>query len=301
MLSFKHEVFLEVAQLKSFTKASHALYISQPAISKHIQQLEEEYGVPLFERKGSGIFLTPSGEVLLTATMKAKAIGQKVKFDLSTFHDQYAAKGELRLGASTTVALYIIPPILSGFHQKHPHVRASLVNRNSENVLKALLEHEIDLGIIEGRTKSSKVSNKLFLTDEVVPVCSSRSPLADNPKLKVRDLKNSPVALRERGSGTLAALKQALAGKGIRISDLKSGVQLSGTEALKNFILADLCIGFLPLRSIEKELLTGSMTRLYVEGLTIKRQFYFIQRHGESNNDIGASFVRFAKAYHNLK
>lgn len=167
--------------------------------------------------------------------------------------------------------------------------------------MKALLEHEIDLGIIEGRTKSSKVSNKLFLTDEVVPVCSSRSPLADNPKLKVRDLKNSPVALRERGSGTLAALKQALAGKGIRISDLKSGVQLSGTEALKNFILADLCIGFLPLRSIEKELLTGSMTRLYVEGLTIKRQFYFIQRHGESNNDIGASFVRFAKAYHNLK
>lgn len=85
----------EVAQLKSFTKASHALYISQPAISKHIQQLEEEYGVPLFERKGSGIFLTPSGEVLLTATMKAKAIGQKVKFDLSTFHDQYAAKVNL--------------------------------------------------------------------------------------------------------------------------------------------------------------------------------------------------------------
>ncbi len=301
MLSFKHVVFLEVAQLKSFTKASQALYISQPAISKHIQQLEEEYCVPLFERKGNSINITSAGVILLAAVLKAKTIGEKVQFDLSTFRDQDAAKGELKLGASTTVALYIIPGILSAFHQKLPHVKVSLANRNSENVLKALLEHEIDLGIIEGKNKSSKVSSQLFLTDEVIPVCSKRSPLATKPIMRIRDLKRYSVALREQGSGTLAALKSALSVHGVRLSDLQSRIQLSGTEALKNFILADECIGFLPMLSVEKELLAGTLVRLHVDGLSIKRQFYFIQRHGDNTSALGALFIRFAKAHHNLK
>ena len=301
MISFKHEVFLEVAQLRSFTKASQALYVSQPAISKHIHQLEAEYRVPLFERRRSGIFLTPAGEVLLAAVLKAKAIGQKVQFDISKARDEFEAKGALRLGASTTVALYIIPEVLSAFHQKYPHVKITLLNRNSENILNALLDHEIDLGITEGRSKSSKVTGQLFITDEVIPVCSSRSPLAEKQKMKLRELTSCPVALRERGSGTLAALKQALSGQGLRLSDLRSTVELSGTEALKNFILADVCIGFLPSRSVEKELAAGSLVRLYVEGLKINRQFYFMQRHGEGADDLLAAFVRFAKVFHNLK
>src|SRR6185295_10364598 len=103
MLSFKHEVFLEVAQLKSFTKASHSLYISQPAISKHIKQLESEYKTSLFERKGNTITLTDAGELLLAAIIRAKTIEKQLEFDISTRLDQFSAKGELKLGASTTV------------------------------------------------------------------------------------------------------------------------------------------------------------------------------------------------------
>jgi len=301
MLSFKHEVFLEVAQLKSFTKASQSLYISQPAITKHIKKLEEDYKTSLFERKGNTIALTPAGEILVEALVKAKNIERQLEFDISTNRDQYSAKGELKLGASTTVALYIIPAVLSEFHQKHPHVMISLLNRNSENVLKALLDREIDLGIMEGKNKPSIVNSQLFLTDEVIPVCSSSSPLARKQKLYVEEIKKHPVALRERGSGTLAALKYALSTVGIKLSDLNVSVRLGGTEALKNFILADQCIGFLPMRSVAKELTNGSLVRLFIEGLSITRQFYFIQRHGDEKDGLSNAFLRFAKTHYNLK
>ncbi len=301
MLSFKHEVFLEVAQLKSFTKASQSLYISQPAISKHVKQLEEDYKTSLFERKGNTISLTPAGQILLDALTKARALEKQLEFDISTHRDPYSAKGELKLGASTTVALYIIPPVLSGFHQKHPHVRISLLNRNSETILKALLDHEIDLGIMEGKNKLSMVNSQLFLTDEVIPVCSAASRLAKKPTLQISDIHKYKIALRERGSGTLAALKYALGSHGIKLSDLDVSVRLSGTEALKNFILADECIGFLPMRSVAKELANSTLTRLYIDGLSITRQFYFIQRHGDKNNGLSNAFLKFAKTHYNIK
>jgi len=301
MLSFKHEVFFEVARLKSFTKASQSLYISQPAISKNIKQLEHEYKSSLFERRGNTISLTPIGEMLFGALIKAKEIEKQLQYDVSTHGDQYMAKGELKLGASTTVALYIIPPVLSGFHAKHPNVSISLFNRNSESVLNALLDHDIDLGIMEGKHKLSQVKSQHFLTDEVVPVCSAKSPLAKRQTYHVNDLKTLPVALRERGSGTLAALKYALGTHGLKLSDLQVSVRLGGTEALKNFILVDDCIGFLPMKSVAKEIETGSLIRLFIEGLTVTRQFYFIQRHGDERNGLSNAFIRFARTHFNLK
>ena len=301
MLSFKHEVFFEVARLKSFTKASQSMYISQPAISKNIKQLEHEYKTSLFERRGNTITLTAVGEMLFNALMRAKEIEKQLQYDVSTLGDQYMAKGELKLGASTTVALYIIPPVLSGFHVKHPNVSISLFNRNSESVLNALLDHDIDLGIMEGKHKLSQVKSQHFLTDEVVPVCSAKSPLAKRPTYHVNDLKSLPVALRERGSGTLAALKYALGTHGIKLSDLQVSVRLGGTEALKNFILVDDCIGFLPMRSVAKEIESGALVRLYIGGLAITRQFYFIQRHGDERNGLSNAFMRFARTHFNLK
>jgi len=301
MLSFKHEVFQEVATLKSFTKASQALFISQPSISKHIRQLEEQYKVSLFDRKGNTIELTREGNILYQAVLKARAIEKQLEFDISTSQNHHAAKGELKLGASTTVALYIIPPVLSSFHQKYPAVSITLVNRNSENVLKALLDHEIDIGIVEGRIKLSNVRSKLFMTDEVVPVCSAWSAIAKKQKLSVRELVALPVALRERGSGTLAALKYALGTHGVKLSDLRVNVRLSGTEALKNFILADQCIGFLPMKSVAKELTQGTLVRLFVEKLSITRQFYFVQRQGSDSQGLGHTFMNFAMRHYNIK
>src|SRR2546423_15304115 len=173
MLHFSHEAFFEVAKQLSFSKAAEVLFVSQPAISRHIKTMEQHYHISLFERKGNSILLTEEGKLLYEYLKKAKELQRQMEFDLTSLTNTKAAKGSLIIGASTTVALYVIPKILSAFHQKYPHINLRLLNRNSETILKALLEHEIDFGIMEGKNKITSARYKFFITDEAVPVCSA--------------------------------------------------------------------------------------------------------------------------------
>ena len=132
MLSTSHHVFIEVARQLSFSKAAQTLFMSQPAISNHIKLLEVEYKNALFNRKGNTITLTPTGEILYRHLQDALKIQRQMLFELSTLQHAENAQGKLKIGASTTVALYIIPKILSSFHQRHPNLEIQLVNRNSE-------------------------------------------------------------------------------------------------------------------------------------------------------------------------
>ena len=294
MLSTSHTVFIEVAKELSFSKAAQTLFISQPAISNHIKMLEMQYQNALFNRKGNTISLTPAGEILYHHLENALNIQRQIDFELSTLEDAVNAKGRLKIGASTTVALYIIPKILSAFHQQHPGMEIHLVNRNAENITNALLQNEIDVGIVEVFQKRTTISYTDFMTDEIVAVCSATSKIAKSKKISLIDLPKYPVALREFGSGTLLALTYALRKQDIHIEDLNVKVRLGGTEALKNFLLADYCIGFLPKRSIVKELAHKELVRLNIQGLKVTRNFCFIQRKGSEEFGLTKQFIRFA-------
>jgi DNA-binding transcriptional LysR family regulator len=299
MISTRHEVFIEVANHLSFSKASQVLFMSQPAISKHIKALEEKYRTTLFDRTGKNIRLSEAGKILFRQLMEAKKIQNQLEYELSTLTDDFKAKGQLKLGASTTIALYILPKILSAFHQKYPDVKISLLNRNTETIVTALIDQEIDVGIVEAKAKTSAIQYDPFMSDEVVAVCSSKSAIAQRRNIAVEEIKNFPIALREQGSGTLTALKQALGKNKIKLSDLKVGVRLAGTEALKNFLKEDDCLGFLPKRSLLKELRDEELVLVDIKGLSIRREFFFIQRHGANNSGLNKAFITFAKSYHN--
>lgn len=293
MLSVAHQVFLAVAANLSFSKAAQALFITQPAVSKHIKLLEDQYKVALFERKGASILLTEAGTILNNHLLKARDIQRSIEYDLSTLTNVSNAAGHLRLGASTTIALYILPSILSDFQREFENVDIQLVNRNSEYILNALLNHEVDLGIIEVENKLTTVSYEKFMSDEVIPVCSSKSPLAGK-HLTLHELVKTPIALRERGSGTLNALTKALSENNIKTSDLSVKIRLGGTEALKNFLLADQCLGFMPRPSIVRQLAEGDLVEVPVEGLKINRDFFFIRRKGTEEHGLTGNFIRFA-------
>lgn len=295
MLSVRHEVFIEVANQLSFSRASETLFISQPAISKHIKSLEQHYKTNLFERKGNSILLTATGKVLYERLLQAKNIQRQLEFEISTAANRLQAKGQLKLGASTTVALYIIPKVLSEFHQKYPGVKISLLNRNTDTIVQALLNKDIDVGIVEGNKKINAISYQPFMTDEVIAVCAAKSPIAKKTSISLQELQQLPVALREQGSGTLAALKSSLQQQGVKLSQLHVGIRLAGTEALKNFLKEDNCLGFLPRRSLLKELRDGELVAIKIEALHIIRDFYFIQRQGADNDGISKTFIRFAK------
>lgn len=148
MSDFRLKVFQSVAKNLSFTKASQELFVSQPAITKHIQELETCYQTRLFDRQGSKISLTEAGELLLKHSEKILDDYKQLEYEMHLLHDEYI--GELKLGASTTIAQYVLPPLLANFITKFPQINLSLINGNSRGVEVALQEHRIDLGLVEG-------------------------------------------------------------------------------------------------------------------------------------------------------
>lgn len=298
MLSNRHLIFLEVAKLKSFSKAAQTMYISQPAISKHIKTLEEYYKTKLINRYSNNIDLTLAGTLLFEKLQEVKIMQDQLEFELSSLSKGSQPKGFMRLGASTTITLYVLPQILSGFHKQYPQVEISLLNRNSEIVLEALLNKEINLGVIEKTRNISKVDTLPFLEDEVILVGSRKNKKIQS-KYSVSDLTTLPIALRESGSGTLNAIKMSLEDHGLKLKNLNTKVRLGGTEALKNFIIQSDCLGFFPRRSVLSELKEGSLQEIPVANLQIKRSFFFIQRKNETN-PLNDKFIRLAKKSYNI-
>ncbi len=294
MLSLRTLVFLEVAANLSFSKASKKLFISQSAVSRHIQMLEAQYNCALFDRQGNSIKLTDIGEKIYTNIQDALSIQRKIEYDVSTIHHEIGATGNLKIGSSTTVSLYILPQILSDFHKIMPNIHIHVTNRNTENIVSALMNKQIDLGIVEVENKINQLSYDYFTSDKVIAVCSSKSLLSKKASITIGELLSTDTALREFGSGTLSALSSELMKQKIAITDLKSKIRLGGTEALKNFILADLSLGFLPQKAVEKELNSGELTEIHIEGLEIKRDFFILTRTGE-NFELIKKFIRYAK------
>ncbi|MFN1834762.1 LysR substrate-binding domain-containing protein [Balneola sp. MJW-20] len=299
MIAFKYKVFFEVAANLSFTKAAELLFISQPAVSKHIQNLENELGVALFDRRGNTIQLTSPGAKLLEYLHKARHLEKMVQSDIDIFRNQQEITGELKVGSSTTISLYVLPEILSSFHKKFPGIKILLINRNSENIINALQDKNIDLAIVESYHKINSLNYSPFIEDEIIPVCSSRSPYADQV-IDLEDLRDIPLVLRERGSGTLGVINEALEKNGMKLGDLNIIARLGGTEALKNFLVKDESVGFLSKLAVVDELEKNQLRRLEIRGISLSRKMYFVTRKGEDRTGFIRSFILEAKEHHNL-
>jgi DNA-binding transcriptional LysR family regulator len=299
MLSSRHLVFMEVARQLSFTKASQTLFLSQSAISKHIKSLEYFYKTGLFERHGNSISLTKAGQTLYVKLQEAGQLQEELHQELQLINEDFLPPTKLAIGASTTITLYVLPPVLSAYLRQHPTIQLSVLNRNSDIIQNALLEHEIDVGIVEGHAQINTLTYTPFMTDDVLAVCSARSPLRERT-LSVDDLPNIALAIRENGSGTLAVVEEELKKKGLSLASLQILIRLGGTEALKNFVLADVCLAFLPRRAILKELAAGELVEVPVNGLTLQRTFYFIQRKGTENSRLVNTFIQFTRRHYSV-
>ena len=297
MFDFRLQVFQAVAKRLNFTKAAAELYITQPAVTKHIHELERHFKVKLFDRNGSRIKLTHAGEILLQHTEQLFSIYRNLEFEMNNLSQEH--NGKLRLGASTTVAQYVLPPVLAAFHKKFSDVQITLTTNNTEGVEQALNNKEIDLGIIEGRSKNAAIKYTEFLKDEIVLVTSNRNPLVKKDIIQPKDLKNIPLLLREPGSGTLEVIAHALKGLGIKMRDLKVEMELSSTESMKSYLLHSDCMAFLSIHSILDELKKQEFRIVDIKGLNIERYFYFIQLHGQAEA-LPDLFMKFAR-HHNFR
>ncbi len=278
-MDFRLKVFYTVASRLSFTKAASELFITQPAISKHIQELEEQYKIKLFDRNGSKISLTSAGNILLMHTKNIFEIYREIDFDMSSLINERT--GLLRVGASTTISQYIIPPLLARFHQKMQDVKVHLLNGNTEQIENALLNKEIEIGIVEGQSKNKSIKYTEFLKDELVLVCRSSHSLTNQDEISQEDLKKMQFLMREQGSGTLEVIEHALKPFDIKFSDLTIEMQLGSTESIKSYLLNSDCVAFISIHAIKKELQSNELAILDVKDLTIERFFYIITLQGK--------------------
>lgn len=297
MFDFRLQVFYTVAKRLNFTRAAEELYITQPAVTKHIHELEHYFKTKLFERNGNKISLTAAGETLLQHTENLFSVYRNMEFEMNDLVKKHS--GKLRIGASTTVAQYVIPPILAGFHKKYKEVQVTLINSNTEHIEQALLNKEIELGIIEGRSKNQSIKYTEFLKDEIVLVSSTHNPLIKKDSIKPEELKKIPLLLREPGSGTLEVIAHALKPLGIKLSQLKTEMQLGSTESIKTYLLHSHCMAFISIHAVLKELQNNECRLIDVKGLNMERPFYFIQAQGQIEA-LPELFIRFAK-HHNLQ
>ncbi|MBS7230683.1 LysR family transcriptional regulator [Flavobacterium psychroterrae] len=296
-MDFRLKVFYTVALRLNFTKAATELYISQPAVSKHIQELEETYKTKLFERNGSKIALTPAGEILLKHTKKIFEIYREIDFDMSSFINE--RQGLLRLGASTTISQYIISPVLARFHQKQKEIKVNLLNGNTEQIENALINKEIEIGIVEGQSKNQSIKYIPFLKDELVLVCNTKNPFLKQNEISLEDLKSMKFITRERGSGTLEVIEFALKQVDIKITDLQIEMQLGSTESIKSYLLNSDCFAFMSIQAVDKELRNNELIVLDVANLSIERYFYIITLLGKSDS-LSELFIQNISSYYNL-
>lgn len=292
MSDFRLKVFLSVARNLSFTKASQELFISQPAITKHIQELESTYQTRLFDRQGGKISLTESGQLLLEHCERILEEYRKLEYEMHLLHNQYT--GELRLGASTTIAQYVLPPMLGTFISKFPQVELSLLNGNTREMEAALQEHRIDLALVEGVTRLPNLRYTPFLEDELVIVVRTGSRLPVDDEITPQQLARLPLVLRERGSGTLDVFERAMLQHNIKLSTLHVLMYLGSTESIKLFLEHTDCLGVVSIRSVSRELYAGRLRVVEVKGLEMKREFNFAQLQGQESG-LSQVFMQFAR------
>nr|WP_121269628.1 LysR family transcriptional regulator [Pedobacter schmidteae] len=298
MADFRLTVFYTVAKRLSFTRAADELYITQPAVTKHIRELEQQYNNKLFDRQGNTIRLTEAGLILLNHTESLLSTYRSIEFDMNALLQKH--KGLLHLGASTTISQYLIAPILAGFKKKFGDIELKLLTGNTEQIERALVEKEIELGIVEGRSKNQEISYSEFIKDEIVLVCHKNHPLAKKAEIDPANLPEYHFIVREQGSGTRQVIDHALKAAGLRIADLPVEIQLGNTESIKSYLMHSTSLAFLSIHSLSRELLSGDLRVIEVKDLNITRSLYFIHLQGQASA-IVEKMMRFAQLHYNLK
>ena len=273
-------IFKTVATYLSFTKAAEQLFISQPAISKSIRNLEEAYKTTLFLRKRNSIELTNEGKAFLIYTNKILEIYAEME-------NQFLHKNEnhpdlINFGVSTTLANYIMPKVIAKFRVQFPNTKFEITAGNSDDIEELILNQTLNFGIIEGKNTNRKLQFSKFMKDEIVLVTNAKNNTFKKGIISLEVLQEIPFIMRELGSGTKEIVVEHL--NKHHIKKLNTVVTLNSTEAIKNYLLNSDNFAFISIHAISEELTNNKLKIIDVKDLSIERWFYFVSRTGYQSN-----------------
>jgi DNA-binding transcriptional LysR family regulator len=278
-------LFAAVVNHGGFTKAAESLRLSQPAISKSLNELERQLNLTLIDRGARPLRLTDAGQTLYARARELFGVEWIAEQELREIRG--LKRGVLRIGASTTIATYMLPPFLGRFHLRHPGIRIHASSANTRAVLRMLLESRVDVALVEGPVSNPRVDVQPWRDDELIVICHPEHELLLKRSVDVAILVKELFIVREPGSGTRVVSARALALHGARLANT---MRVGGTEAIKQAVAAGLGLAIVSRAAAVDQLTLGKIAVLHVNGLSIRRTLTQIKLRGRATTAAGREF-----------
>lgn len=298
ILDFRQlETFIEVVNSKSFSKAAGKLYLTQPTVTSHIQNLENELGTFLLNRSGKSITPTEAGELLYKYALNIINMRNMAKFDLGAHKGK--VQGHLEISSSSIPRHYVLPFLLKQFTDKYPDVTFSLTDYDSKKVVDSIIDGMTDFGIIGAKFSSPQLEYIELMEDKLFAVVpyTKDYPWEEYHELDMNFLLENRLILREKGSGTRELLESKLKEQGHELDALNIVAYIEDIETIKKFIELGIGISFISERAIKREMDMSILKPYSVKGLDLRRKFYFVYHKKRLLSPLSQTFKDFVIEY----
>jgi DNA-binding transcriptional LysR family regulator len=283
--------FHAVATERSFTRAGRQLDLSQPAVSAHIRSLERYFDGRLFEVRQRRVHLTASGQALFAYTQRVFNLLDEAAHTVAA--TQRGESGSLRLAASPTIGVYLLPPLLGTFKHARPDVDIDVAIAPTAEIVASVIADRAPFGLVEAPVSHRDLLVEPVAEDEMVLVAPHDHPLLLRGMVHPRELANVPLLRRESGSGTRALVDAALQRAGVTPPTL---MQLGSLEALKQAVLAGVGVAWLPRLSVARELSNDELRQVRVSSLAVSRTLSVIRRQDTALAPLAKTFVELVRS-----
>ena len=275
------------ARLLHFGRVSKELHLTQPAVSLQMRALESAVGLPLFERTGRRLYLTRAGEALLEYSHRMLGLLREMGEEMSALRG--AGGGEIRIGVLST-GKYLVPRLLAEFRQQQPAVKISFSFNNREDLIRELVQNNVDLAIMGGAPQGIDSVAIPFAKHPLAIVAAPDHPLAGKCRMPLNRLTGETFLIRERGSGTRATMERLFAQSGFVPTET---IEISSNETIKQAVMAGMGVSFLSLHTMGLEINTGRIVMLRVRETPLVRQWNIVHRKDKRLSPAAAEFKAF--------
>ena len=288
------EIFAKVAELGSFSRAAEALSLTQPTVSEHVRALEDELGVQLLDRLGRGAAPTRVGQLLLGYAQRMLTLSREARQAIDQFQGRLS--GELIVGGSTIPGEYVLPMLIGQFKAKQADISIVLLIGDSRQVSEWVEEGRVELAIVGARPAQRILDARELMSDELVVVVPAEHTWARRDTVSLADVQAEPMVVRERGSGSRAALERALDGAGTSLAAFRIVAEMGSTQAVKQAVRAGLGISLISKRAVEDECRAGLVVCLKIARVDVRRAFYLLTHRDRTRSPLGLAFLGFLES-----
>jgi DNA-binding transcriptional LysR family regulator len=288
------QVFHTVARLLSFTKAAESLHMTQPAVTFQVRQLEEQFNTRLFDRTHNRISLTDAGQLVHEYAQRIFELYNEL--DSAVREMTGDIRGVLMIGASTTIAEYMLPALLGDFRKSFPDVNVQLKVSNSDGIVHMVENNQIDLGVVESPVSNKNLVIENCRMDHLVAIVSPHHPLADRKTVTITDLLQYPFICREEGSGTREVIADYMARLDVPASQISLTMELGSPESIKGAVEAGMGVSIISLATVQKELKLSTLVALKLDP-GLERPFSFVHQKQKFRHRAMDELLEFARNY----